>query len=78
MLRAYAKYLRQAAFTFSQGAIEAAMLNNSQVVRQLVRLFHARFDPVGASGDADLLSKRIWMALRTLSRPMRTGFYGAT
>lgn len=59
MLRAYAKYLRQAAFTFSQGAIEAATLNNRQIVRQLVRLFHARFDPVGASGDSELLSKKI-------------------
>ncbi len=45
VLRAYAKYLRQAAFTFSQFYIEQTMANNPAIARLLVDLFAARFDP---------------------------------
>ncbi len=44
-LRAYAKYLRQAAVTFSQAYMEDALADNPAVVRHLVDLFHARFEP---------------------------------
>ena len=45
VLRAYAKYLRQASGTFSQDYIERVLLGNVRVARLLVRLFEARFDP---------------------------------
>ena len=45
MLRAYAKYLRQAAFTFSQTYMEETLAENAEVVKLLARLFEARFDP---------------------------------
>ncbi len=45
VLRAYAKYLRQAAFTFSQAYIEETMANHPAIARMLVGLFAARFDP---------------------------------
>lgn len=67
MLRAYAKYLRQAAFTFSQGTISATMVKNGLIARQLVRLFHARFDPVGASGDTEILTRKILESLEQVS-----------
>ena len=46
ILRAYAKYLRQAGTTFSQGYIEQALVDNPSIAVGLVDLFEARFDPV--------------------------------
>ena len=45
ILRAYAKYLRQAAIAFSQDYMENALANHPGLARLLVDLFHARFDP---------------------------------
>nr|WP_204076222.1 NAD-glutamate dehydrogenase [Planotetraspora phitsanulokensis] len=45
ILRAYAKYLRQAGTTFSQSYIERVLLGNVRLARLLVRLFEARLDP---------------------------------
>ncbi|MEP6598357.1 MAG: NAD-glutamate dehydrogenase [Actinomycetota bacterium] len=61
ILRAYARYLRQAGTTFSQGYLEQALVDNPTIARRLVELFEARFDPAQAGapqvvphgGDAD-------------------------
>ena len=45
MLRAYAKYLHQVRFGLSQSYIEDTLSANPAIVRDLVLLFHARFDP---------------------------------
>ncbi|GAB2676040.1 NAD-glutamate dehydrogenase [Thalassiella azotivora] len=45
IIRAYAKYLRQTGSAFSQDYVERTLLGNVGVVRTLVRLFEARFDP---------------------------------
>ena len=45
VLRAYAKYLRQAGTTFSQGYIEQALIENPSIAMKIVELFQARFDP---------------------------------
>ncbi|TWP51314.1 NAD-glutamate dehydrogenase [Lentzea tibetensis] len=45
MLRAYAKYLRQAGTPYSQDYIEDAVLGHTNVANALVDLFEARFDP---------------------------------
>ncbi|WP_295697702.1 NAD-glutamate dehydrogenase [Lapillicoccus sp.] len=45
ILRAAAKYLRQTQSTFSQPYIEAALVTNAAIARQLVALFETRFDP---------------------------------
>jgi glutamate dehydrogenase len=45
VLRAYAKYLRQAGTTFSQGYIEQTLSQNTGIAKLLVDLFEARFDP---------------------------------
>jgi glutamate dehydrogenase len=45
VLRAYAKYMKQAGFALSQAAIEAALAAQPQVARQLIALFKLRFDP---------------------------------
>jgi glutamate dehydrogenase len=45
VLRAYAKYLRQAGTTFSQGYIEQALVDNPTIATALVELFESRFDP---------------------------------
>ena len=50
VLRAYAKYLRQIQFSLSQPYIEDTLGRNPLLVRELVSLFHARFDPAGPSG----------------------------
>ncbi len=45
LLRAYAKYLRQAGIAFSQGYIERALVDHTDIACMLVNLFEARFDP---------------------------------
>jgi glutamate dehydrogenase len=53
VLRAYAKYLRQAGSTFSQSYIERALRSNITITRLLVRLFESRFDPDRQAGEAE-------------------------
>jgi glutamate dehydrogenase len=45
MLRAYAKHMKQAGFTFSQAYIEQTLAAYPALARQLVDLFELRFDP---------------------------------
>lgn len=45
MLRAYAKYLWQIGFTFSQAYVESALVDNPTITRKIVDLFLLRFDP---------------------------------
>ncbi|MGE5762335.1 MAG: NAD-glutamate dehydrogenase, partial [Mycobacterium leprae] len=45
VLRAYAKYLRQAGTAFSQNYIESTVNGNPAVARMLLELFETRFDP---------------------------------
>ncbi len=45
ILRAYARYMRQVGFPFSQSYIEETMANHTDLATLLVDLFHARFDP---------------------------------
>jgi glutamate dehydrogenase len=48
LLRAYAKYLRQAGISFSQGYIERALVDHPDIACALVELFESRFDPARA------------------------------
>ncbi len=50
ILRAYAKYLRQAAFPFSQAYIENAFAAHPNVARLLVEMFLTTFDPALNAG----------------------------
>jgi glutamate dehydrogenase len=49
LLRAYAKYLRQAGFPYSQSHIESVLSEHPTTVRALVTLFEALFDPRAGS-----------------------------
>lgn len=48
ILRAYAKYLRQVGFRFSQSYIEKALSTNSEIAKLLVEFFLQRNDPASA------------------------------
>jgi len=52
VLRAYAKYMRQATFTFSQSYMEQTLASHPQLTRQLIELFRQRFDPARATEDS--------------------------
>ena len=52
LLRAYAKYLRQAGFPYSQSHIEAVLGEHTSTARALVTLFEAMFDPHRDGHDA--------------------------
>ena len=45
ILRAYCKYLRQAAIPFSQAYMEETLARNAPIARLLVKLFRTLFDP---------------------------------
>ncbi|MGW4632957.1 NAD-glutamate dehydrogenase domain-containing protein, partial [Nocardia sp. NPDC004415] len=51
ILRAYAKYLQQAGFPYSQANIARVLLAHPEVARQFVALFAARFDPDTVSAE---------------------------
>ena len=53
VLRAYAKYLRQAGFPYSQAHIESVLNDNPGTARSLVTLFEAMFDPDSAAKGLD-------------------------
>ncbi|AUM15666.1 NAD-glutamate dehydrogenase [Rhodococcus ruber] len=53
MLRAYAKYLRQAGFPYSQYHIEGVLLADPATTALLAELFEAMFDPAEASADRE-------------------------
>ncbi|MEU5819517.1 NAD-glutamate dehydrogenase [Streptomyces sp. NPDC047803] len=54
VLRAYAKYLRQAGSTFSQDYMESTLQNNVHTTRLLVSLFEARMSPGRQSAGTEL------------------------
>jgi glutamate dehydrogenase len=45
VLRAYARYLRQAGIQFSQSYLQRVLRANPRITRLLIRLFESRFDP---------------------------------
>ncbi|HUL97611.1 MAG TPA: NAD-glutamate dehydrogenase [Usitatibacter sp.] len=66
VLRAYAKYLKQAGFTLSQAYIEQTLTAHPAITSKLVELFHARFDPAlseGREARQKALNDAIWEAL---------------
>ncbi|MFF0395222.1 NAD-glutamate dehydrogenase [Streptomyces sp. NPDC005248] len=55
VLRAYAKYMRQAGSTFSQDYMEDTLRNNVHTTRLLVSLFEARMSPGRQSAGTELI-----------------------
>lgn len=55
VLRAYAKYMRQAGSTFSQDYMEDTLRNNVHTTRLLVSLFEARMSPGRQSAGTELV-----------------------
>ncbi|HET9169726.1 MAG TPA: NAD-glutamate dehydrogenase, partial [Actinospica sp.] len=55
ILRAYVKYLRQGGMTFSQSLVEQVLGGNTRIVRLLVRLFEASFDPAHSDAGHELI-----------------------
>ncbi|MBV9638991.1 MAG: NAD-glutamate dehydrogenase [Mycobacteriaceae bacterium] len=53
ILRTYAKYLRQAAFPYSQTHIETVLNDNPHTAKSLVQLFEALFDPESSTSSRD-------------------------
>ncbi|MBI5921536.1 MAG: NAD-glutamate dehydrogenase [Betaproteobacteria bacterium] len=53
VLRAYAKYLKQTGFTFSQSYIEQTLTAHPVLAQQLLALFQASFDPAQDAGRAE-------------------------
>lgn len=54
VIRAYAKYLRQAGFPYSQSHIESILKENTATAKSLVALFEAMFDPDAAAKGLDV------------------------
>ncbi|MEW5420438.1 NAD-glutamate dehydrogenase [Amorphus sp. 3PC139-8] len=59
MLRALARYLRQASVPYSQDYIWGALIRYPVVAKLLVDLFYIRFDPREASTDRSLAAARL-------------------
>lgn len=55
VLRAYAKYLRQAGSTFSQDYMEDTLRNNVHTTRLLISLFEARMSPARQTAGTELV-----------------------
>lgn len=62
VFRAYTKYFRQIGFTFSEGYIADALVDNSKVARLLIELFKCYFDPQRATitkKEAEAIEEKI-------------------
>jgi glutamate dehydrogenase len=62
VLRAYARYLKQIGFAFSQSYIETTLHKNARITQEISALFDARFDPAldaDRSQAQDQLARRI-------------------
>jgi glutamate dehydrogenase len=69
VVRAYAKYVKQTGFTFSQSYIEQTLAAHPAITSKLVALFHARFDPALAQSREALqkrLNDEVWEALNAV------------
>ena len=69
VIRAYARYLRQTTFTFSQSYMEETLVANAGIARLLADLFLCRFDPAADNRDQNsvYLVGRIEQALETVA-----------
>ena len=65
LLRAYCKYLRQAAIPFSQDYMEDTLANNPAIARMLAELFETRFDP-DFIGESDVLEAGLAKEIRSM------------
>jgi glutamate dehydrogenase len=66
VLRAYARYLRQAGTAFSLEYVATTLANNPELARMLVEIFYARLDPAFNGGEDRILSlKRLVVAFET-------------
>jgi glutamate dehydrogenase len=64
VLRAVAKYLRQAGTTFSDSYVERALVGHPQLARMFVDLFKARFDPAHSDPEAaDRIAQQVEQAI---------------
>jgi glutamate dehydrogenase len=59
LLRAYAKYLRQAGTPFSQGYIEQALVDHVDIAAALIELFESRFDPTRPDLEPDQMTAAV-------------------
>lgn len=70
ILRAYAKYLHQTGFHFSQAYIEKTLAAHPDIASDLVNLFLLKFDPKQAEKSAkqiDILSHKIQISLESVT-----------
>lgn len=68
LLRAYAKYLKQIKFAFSQSYIESTLVKHRLISSLLVKLFHNKFNPETQNeSDAQSVEKQILTALDSVS-----------
>ncbi|MCO7544269.1 NAD-glutamate dehydrogenase [Stutzerimonas nitrititolerans] len=58
LLRAYGRYLKQIRMGFDLGYIASALLNHTDIARELVRLFKTRFYLARKLGEEDLADKQ--------------------
>jgi len=58
LLRAYARYLKQIRMGFDLGYIASALLNHTEIARELVRLFKMRFYLARKMSEEDLSDKQ--------------------
>ncbi len=65
LLRTLARYLRQAAIPFSQDYLWKTANRHPQIARDLVTLFHARFDPRGSGSAREAEEKEILARIET-------------
>ena len=67
VLRAYARYLRQAGLRFTPAHVERCLASYPQIARLLVELFAARLSPNGEDSDGESVAEALKAALAQVS-----------
>ena len=73
ILRAYAKYLRQAGIAFSQDYMERALCAYPAIARLVVDLFLARFDPALGEARSDARKQKLEAIEASLAAELEAG-----
>ncbi len=68
VLRAYARYLRQAGLPFTPAQVERCLLSYPQIARLLLELFTARLSPDGEEAQGEVLADELKAALAQVGK----------
>lgn len=70
ILRTYVRYLKQMGFSYDTSFVEGALTNAPKIAKEIVSLFHSKFDPETATPEKEDTKKQIEGHLKTIEKDL--------